>query len=724
MGRTIKISNDRKNNTPYITEIFRTVEDGTTISFENGIYNFYADGAKVEYLCPVCNKSSEKKIIFPIFDKKDIIIDGNGSEFVFCDRVFPFAVLNCENITLKNFSINFSFMRYILADVTCDDKGILLNVGKGKIKCSANQNGNLTVIVGDEEFSTSEKYFFMQQEQSVCFLCAGKRYYEPNNLPARFIDTVAENVKGGIYLKYRDTYTEKPFFDGEIVISYDEDRQNDNIFFERCKNVRVDNVKLYRGAGMGIVTQLCENVDISHVDYTAGKDGNEVYSTTADGLFFTNDMGKVRICGCKINSTMDDAISIHNVYSRVEKVVSERKAAVRFQHKSHSGYNPYFVGDEVIISDKDTLNEKGRAKIKSSFMGNDTYEVMLEFAEDITEKINSGDYVENHYRSPEVIIDNNLFDNFPRIRLASAKKMIFRNNIVRNANSLSINDMLKYWNTYGTSEDVEITGNKFENCDTAISIFVDRGRETKVYHGKIKIINNLIKNCQTGIKASHVAELKTGNNYFVNTSQKTEIKNCLCTEEIPVKQLLMRRDLSEFKETELPKGYSKFTFHRGGDERMSEDEYRKGWFNVAPHWTRQEFDNFYKDPRIPNDGFFLIKNEDGEIVAHSNVQLNEHKQSTATVHFVAVKENCRGKKLGYVATEQVLEYVQEHRIPTLYLTTDEFRIPAIKTYLKLGFKPVMWDIDMRERWFPILKELGYDIAEIYDENERMETVQL
>ena len=62
MGKTIKISNDRKNNTPYITEIFRTVEDGTTLSFENGIYNFYADGAKVEYLCPVCNKSSEKKI--------------------------------------------------------------------------------------------------------------------------------------------------------------------------------------------------------------------------------------------------------------------------------------------------------------------------------------------------------------------------------------------------------------------------------------------------------------------------------------------------------------------------------------------------------------------------------------------------------------------------------------------------------------------------------------
>lgn len=92
------------------------------------------------------------------------------------------------------------------------------------------------------------------------------------------------------------------------------------------------------------------------------------------------------------------------------------------------------------------------------------------------------------------------------------------------------------------------------------------------------------------------------------------------------------------------------------------------------------------------------------------------------MHFVEVKETEKGKRLGYVATEQVLDYVDSHAIQTTYLKTDEFRIPAIKIYLKLGFRPVMWDADMRERWFPILKELGYN--EIYDEDEKLVKVDL
>ena len=94
------------------------------------------------------------------------------------------------------------------------------------------------------------------------------------------------------------------------------------------------------------------------------------------------------------------------------------------------------------------------------------------------------------------------------------------------------------------------------------------------------------------------------------------------------------------------------------------------------------------------------------------------------MHFVEVKNSCRGKRLGYVATEQVLDYVEKRNIPVLYLTTDEFRFPAIKTYLKLGFISVMWDVDMHDRWFSILKELGYKKAEIYDEAENKIEVDL
>ena len=40
------------------------------------------------------------------------------------------------------------------------------------------------------------------------------------------------------------------------------------------------------------------------------------------------------------------------------------------------------------------------------------------------------------------------------------------------------------------------------------------------------------------------------------------------------------------------------------------------------------------------------------------------------------------------------------------LTTDDFRIPAIRSYLKLGFLPVVDGWEMRRRWQALLAPLG------------------
>ena len=184
----------------------------------------------------------------------------------------------------------------------------------------------------------------------------------------------------------------------------------------------------------------------------------------------------------------------------------------------------------------------------------------------------------------------------------------------------------------------------------------------------------------------------------------------------PFKQLLMRRDAAPFEKTPLPKGYRHVTYRRDGKGDLSFDEYKRLWFRVCPDWTEEQFDKFFADPLIPDDGFFVLLDPSGDAAGHSNLQLNEHRPGTATVHWVEVREDERGKRLGYIVSERVIEEATRRGYDRLYLTTDEFRIPAIKTYLKLGFRPVMWDTDMRPRWFPILQSLGYH--EFFDENER------
>jgi hypothetical protein len=65
-----------------------------------------------------------------------------------------------------------------------------------------------------------------------------------------------------------------------------------------------------------------------------------------------------------------------------------------------------------------------------------------------------------------------------------------------------------------------------------------------------------------------------------------------------------------------------------------------------------------------------------------------------------------------------LEMGEARSTPYTVLTTDDFRLAAIKTYLDAGFLPVMWEdpeSDMKARWDKVLCELHYGPVKYVDE---------
>ena len=77
---------------------------------------------------------------------------------------------------------------------------------------------------------------------------------------------------------------------------------------------------------------------------------------------------------------------------------------------------------------------------------------------------------------------------------------------------------------------------------------------------------------------------------------------------------------------------------------------------------------------------------------------------------VACHTDARGNKLGEALLARAMaklkeEMPGENRITRL--TTDDWRLPAIKGYIRAGFLPVLYDDDMEERWRRILGELGF-----------------
>ena len=79
-----------------------------TVKIPKGRYDFYPDSAFTrEYYISNHDQDNPKKVGFALENLQNVTIDGQGSEFVFHGRMIPFAILKGQNITLKNFSVDF-----------------------------------------------------------------------------------------------------------------------------------------------------------------------------------------------------------------------------------------------------------------------------------------------------------------------------------------------------------------------------------------------------------------------------------------------------------------------------------------------------------------------------------------------------------------------------------------------------------------------------------------
>lgn len=119
----------------------------------------------------------------------------------------------------------------------------------------------------------------------------------------------------------------------------------------------------------------------------------------------------------------------------------------------------------------------------------------------------------------------------------------------------------------------------------------------------------------------------------------------------------------------------------------------------------------YEDIDKKSDVHF-IENAQGERVA--TVTTITHRDRSGYVHMVKAKQSERGKGLGQAMAQYVLRIFEQRGIDTIVLTTDDFRLPAIKTYLDAGFLPVVHgtkDSEINKRWDAVLQNLNYPCVE-------------
>lgn len=170
----------------------------------------------------------------------------------------------------------------------------------------------------------------------------------------------------------------------------------------------------------------------------------------------------------------------------------------------------------------------------------------------------------------------------------------------------------------------------------------------------------------------------------------------------PPQLRLWHRDLDHLPPLSLPQGYTLRTF-QAGDE--------VGWQVVLNStgslgsWNEERVRQQLQQCGDPGNVFFVVQG--GRPVATACVVPHVQEKGTLwEVGWVAGDPLHQGKGLGYQVVLAALHRIRELGGQAAYLWTDDFRLPAIKTYLKLGFEPDLDHESYPARWAEIRERLG------------------
>jgi len=162
---------------------------------------------------------------------------------------------------------------------------------------------------------------------------------------------------------------------------------------------------------------------------------------------------------------------------------------------------------------------------------------------------------------------------------------------------------------------------------------------------------------------------------------------------------MRRSSLEGLPDPEIPEEFELRTFGRGDEARWA-----KLMTGAIGDWDQESTQRqFLGDPGVKVEGVFFLVTSDEYVATATDKRLPAF--DVGYLHMVAVAPAYRGRRLGRCISVAALRHMSARGCREAVLDTDDYRLPAIRTYLGLGFVPEMVEADHPQRWRRILSEL-------------------
>ncbi len=512
--------NDGKNVIMAIRNALKTcaTKDSAVLFFPKGRYDFWPDFT-----------SNQATIGIEIDKIKNLILDGDGSEFVFHGKMQIANISGCENVTLRNFIVDWDHPFISQGQyVSATDEYIEMKIDPEVFVIENNQ----FYLIGEGWKSKPTGYFTLFDKDKKEIL-----YTTHDGVNKAMYAGKAEEIRPGIIRFYGkpdikpEPGTYQELYAGTYIQS--------GISILECKNVLLKDITIYHALSNGVYGFRSENITMDNCNMTVNEKKGRVFSIVADASHFTNCKGLIKIINCKHTGQGDDFVNVRGVNSRIASIVDEYTLTTGGRNS-----NAGSAGDEIWFINKSTSQRGEVRTIKTvervSSDNTRSSGIKITLTEPIPKTVQEGDFVENKSWNPRVEIRNCEILKKHRARgilVTTPEKVIIENNYFRTAGTaILIEGDMDYWFEAGAHNDLTIRNNVFEDCLTSGCATGKRGEwgeaiititpshrpeneTTEPYHKNIRITNNTFKTFDIPlIHARSVRGLTFSNNEIIKTN--------------------------------------------------------------------------------------------------------------------------------------------------------------------------------------------------------------
>ncbi len=139
--------------------------------------------------------------------------------------------------------------------------------------------------------------------------------------------------------------------------------------------------------------------------------------------------------------------------------------------------------------------------------------------------------------------------------------------------------------------------------------------------------------------------------------------------------------------------------HIEGQEKMWEDIAERSFGKFFPFKEALIDCGFYQ----PSNVLYVTK--DGVEIATGTAAEHKNFPGEGWFRMVGTVPEARGTGAGRLICEVMIQSLVARGYKTIALATDDDRIPAITLYLSLGFEPIIFDEEHKERWAKVMEQI-------------------